>query len=770
MVRKIQFWLIDVNDGEFDGQRSIFLWGVDRDGRRILLLDKDFRPSFYLLLADQAKSESILRQLADISAEMGIVADLSVETKKLLGRERSAIRVKYSDTSKAQRLAARALRLKGLESVYELDIRPSQLYLLGDEAVPCSWHEAEVSEVTSSHGYAVSQVYRLEGRPKRQDSITYPKLRVLAFYIVCAASKGTPDPRRDSVLAISIKTEKGVQSFVADRGNDSDLLAAFTSAIRREDPDIVVGFRSNSRDWSYLASRATFHGLNLNISRAMTKPHPSIFGHFSITGRLDVDLGDLMHDLPEIESDTLEALATYFGASPEKGFLPLDEFTVSSSWTSEQRRAEAIKAAEQRAHALYDVCLNAMDFILQLSSLTRLPGDHVLTAAVGFRVDTYLMSGAKIRGELIPPREDRPYLPYAGGLVMNPTPGIHRQIAVVDFRSMYPNIMITYNVSPETLVRTGPSGDINVSPEGGHKFVKRPRGFLPSALLDIIAERKEVERLADKARSEPEIKFLQARDKALKVISNATYGYTGWLGARWYSKEVAESTTAWGRSLITRASEIAKKMGLPIIYGDTDSLFVSHDEKRTKELLQRIKKELGFEVRVESIYSMVVFTEAKKRYAGMTEEGKLDIVGLEAVRSDWSEVARRAQRKVLGVLLSGESKKAAQDALNEIVSDVRSGRVPLEDFVLWKTITKPLSEYTVRVPHVEAARMLEEKGWIIKPGDRVGYLVTKASKASGSRVSPYRFTSVEQIDKEYYIEEQILPACNRVLEVVGIES
>jgi len=411
-----------------------------------------------------------------------------------------------------------------------------------------------------------------------------------------------------------------------------------------------------------------------------------------------------------------------------------------------------------------------MDFILQLSSLTRLPGDHVLTAAVGFRVDTYLMSGAKIRGELIPPREDRPYLPYAGGLVMNPTPGIHRQIAVVDFRSMYPNIMITYNVSPETLVRTGPSGDINVSPEGGHKFVKRPRGFLPSALLDIIAERKEVERLADKARSEPEIKFLQARDKALKVISNATYGYTGWLGARWYSKEVAESTTAWGRSLITRASEIAKKMGLPIIYGDTDSLFVSHDEKRTKELLQRIKKELGFEVRVESIYSMVVFTEAKKRYAGMTEEGKLDIVGLEAVRSDWSEVARRAQRKVLGVLLSGESKKAAQDALNEIVSDVRSGRVPLEDFVLWKTITKPLSEYTVRVPHVEAARMLEEKGWIIKPGDRVGYLVTKASKASGSRVSPYRFTSVEQIDKEYYIEEQILPACNRVLEVVGIES
>ncbi|HYA21653.1 MAG TPA: DNA-directed DNA polymerase [Thermoproteota archaeon] len=772
MSKSTRFWLVDVNDGEFDGQRSIFLWGIDKDGRRVLLLDRDFRPSFYLLLNDQAKSESILKQLADISSEIGLVADLSMETKKLLGRERGAIRVRYSDTSKAQKLAARALRLKGLESALELDIRPSQLYLLGGEAVPCSWHEAEVSEVTGSHGYAVSRVYYLDGRPKRRDDSAHPQLRVLAFYVVCAASKGTPDPRRDPVLAISIRTEKGVRSFTTEKGDDSDLLAAFTSAIRREDPDIVVGFRCNSRDWSYLTSRASLHGLNLNISRAMTKPHPSIFGHFSITGRLDVDLSDLMHDVPEIESDTLEALATYFGASPEKGFLPLDEFSVSSSWANEQRRAEATKAAEQRAHALYDVCSKAMDFILQLSSLTRLPGDHVLTAAVGFRVDTYLMSEAKKRGELIPPREERPYLPYAGGLVMDPTPGIHRQVAVVDFRSMYPNIMITYNVSPETLVRTGssPSGDVNVSPEGGHKFVRRPRGFLPSALLDLMAERKEIERLAGEARSEPEIRFIQARDKALKVISNATYGYTGWLGARWYSKEVAESTTAWGRSLITKASEIAKGLGLLIIYGDTDSLFVSHDEKRTKELLQRIEKELGFDVRVENIYSMVVFTEAKKRYAGMTDEGKLDIVGLEAVRSDWSEVARQAQRKILGVLLSGGSKKAARDALDEIVSGVRSGRVPLEDFVLWKTITKPLSEYTVRTPHVEAARMLEERGWIIKPGDRVGYLVTRATKITGSRVSPYRFTSVEQVDKEYYVEEQILPACNRVLEVVGTES
>jgi len=772
LVKDIRFWLIDLNDGEFDGQRSIFLWGIDGDGRRILLLDKEFRPSFYLLLSDRVQTESILKQLADISSEVGLTADFSAEVKKLLGRESRAIRVRYSDTSKAQRLAARALRLRGVSSMYELDIRPSQLYLLENEVAPCSWHAAEVSEATGGHGYAVSQVYYLHGRLKRQDDVAHPQLRVLAFHVVCATSKGTPDPKRDPVLAVSIKTEKGVQSFVANGGDDSGVLTAFTGAIRKEDPDLVVGFRSNSRDWSYLTSRAGSHNLTLNISRAMTKPHPSVFGHFSITGRLGIDLSDLIQDVPEIESDELEALATYFGASPEGGFLPLDEFSISSSWADVRQRENTRKAAEQRAKAAYDACSKAIDFILQLSSLTRLPGDHVLTAAVGFRVDTYLMSRAKARGELIPPREERPYLPYAGGLVMNPAPGIHKKVAVVDFRSMYPNIMITYNVSPETLVRGGSSSapDVNVSPEGGHKFVREPRGFLPSALLDLVAERRKVERLAGQVRSELETRVLQARERALKVITNATYGYTGWLGARWYCKEVAESTTAWGRSLMTKASEIAQRVGLRVIYGDTDSLFVSHDEKRTKELLHRIEKELAFDTRVEKIYSMVIFTEAKKRYAGITEEGVLEIVGLEAVRSDWSEVARRAQREILEVLLSGRGKQAAQVALDRIVSDVHSGKVPLEDFVLWKTITKPLSDYTVRAPHVEAARMLEERGWTVRPGDRIGYLVTKTAKTSGSRVSPYRFTSVEQVDREYYVEEQILPACNRVLEVVGPES
>jgi DNA polymerase I len=162
----------------------------------------------------------------------------------------------------------------------------------------------------------------------------------------------------------------------------------------------------------------------------------------------------------------------------------------------------------------------------------------------------------------------------------------------------------------------------------------------------------------------------------------------------------------------------------------------------------------------------VVFTEAKKRYAGITTEGEMDIVGLEAARSDWSDIARRAQRSVLNDLLTGKGRDSARKTLDRIVSEVRSGNAPLKEFVLWKTVSKPLSEYTVRAPHVEAARALESKGWSIRPGDKVGYVMVRTPGRAKPQVVPYQFADAKTLDYEYYVKEQILPACERILEVV----
>ncbi len=186
-------------------------------------------------------------------------------------------------------------------------------------------------------------------------------------------------------------------------------------------------------------------------------------------------------------------------------------------------------------------------------------------------------------------------------------------------------------------------------PEVSYKFRKAPEGLYPGLLRVLVDSRRRVRELMRGGYPEnsPEWVLLNERQRALKVMANAMYGYCGWLGARWYRREVAESVTAWGRNLLKTVIEKARSLGLPIIYGDTDSLFVRNISDKVEALIDYINNELGFEVKVDKVYRRVLFTEAKKRYVGLTVSGEIDIVGFEAVRGgDWAEIARMSRREL----------------------------------------------------------------------------------------------------------------------------
>src|SRR5256885_16191205 len=117
-------------------------------------------------------------------------------------------------------------------------------------------------------------------------------------------------------------------------------------------------------------------------------------------------------------------------------------------------------------------------------------------------------------------------------------------------------------------------------------------------------------------------KILKAREKATKVITNATYGYAGWAGSRWYSREVAESGEALGRDTINKSIDIAKNLGLKVLYGDTDSLFVMYEEKLVNQFIKEIDTKLGLEINLGQMYKQILFTEAKKKYAGLLKDGE----------------------------------------------------------------------------------------------------------------------------------------------------
>jgi DNA polymerase I len=328
--------------------------------------------------------------------------------------------------------------------------------------------------------------------------------------------------------------------------------------------------------------------------------------------------------------------------------------------------------------------------------------------------------------------------------------------------------MVKYNISPDTLV-SGKEEDIFEVPEVGHHFLKSPPGFYKIVLSQLIASRQAAKREAAKTpRGTREHKILKAREKATKVITNATYGYAGWAGSRWYSREVAESAAALGRDTINKSIELAKTLGLKVLYGDTDSLFVQYEEKLVDRFIREVDKSLGLEINLGQLYKRILFTEAKKKYAGLLDSGELDVVGMEAIRGDWSNLARDVQNEVLILVLQDGNPERAKSYVRNLTKTLESAKVPKSSLVIWKTLTKRPDDYEVNAPHVEVARKMAREGWPVSTGEKVGFIITKKSGKLYQKAEPHFKVSPDQVDYEYYIHNQIIPAAARVLEVFGI--
>jgi DNA polymerase I len=372
----------------------------------------------------------------------------------------------------------------------------------------------------------------------------------------------------------------------------------------------------------------------------------------------------------------------------------------------------------------------------------------------------------------VPKRIEQPYRPYAGGLVLQPTPGLHENIAVLDFKSMYPSLMIEYNLSPDTYVSPKdpmPPGGVYEAPEVKHKFRKEPPGFYKEVLSYLIGVRDQIRPKMTKLKpGSAEYRVLDARQKVVKIVTNACYGYAGWTGARWYVKPVAEAAAAWGRHTILTAIEMAKKAQLKVVYGDTDSIFLENQPGKIEKLSKEVKESMGLEVKPDEVYVRVFFTEAKKRYAGLLPDGRLDIVGLEVVRGDWATIAKHVQEKVLEIILKEQSPAKAADFVQRFIYELRQKKVPFRDLIIWKTLTKPAEEYEVRASHVEAAKMLRSRGWELSIGDKIGFVVITGTGRLYERVKPYVLATYDEIDLEYYVSKQVVPAAARILGSFGI--
>jgi DNA polymerase I len=238
--------------------------------------------------------------------------------------------------------------------------------------------------------------------------------------------------------------------------------------------------------------------------------------------------------------------------------------------------------------------------------------------------------------------------------------------------------------------------------------------------------------------------------------------------------ESAESITAWGRQYIGDVITQAEGAGYLVVYGDTDSLFVSSpskDEKRARVHFSRRSTTAcrnPWNSRWRVLPARRLWT--KKKYALIDEEGKITTKGLEVVRRDWTGIAKKTQQKVLERILSEGDVEGAIAYVQQVTRDIKENRVPIKDLVIDTQLTMGLGQYKTEGPHVAIAKVLKERGEDVRMGTIISYLVLRGTGRIRARSIPASDYNGEQVDADYYIQNQVLPAVGRILEPLGYSA
>ena len=763
----IEGWLIDADYVTINERAVIRLWCKD-DAGTFIAYDYDFKPYFYVIGVDEDIIEN-----AVIRTKREVIKPDSYETldARILGRKVEAIKVYAKHPQHVPKLRE---YFSNFGEVREADIPFAYRYLIDRNLACMDGIRIEGKEVEGKlRSYKVESVERVEHRE-------FPDLKILAFDCEMLSPFGMPDPEKDPIIIISLKYSDEEEKILS--GRERDILLEFVKFVKEYDPDIIVGYNQDGFDWPYIKRRAEKWKVPLDIGRDGSN---LTFrgGRPKIVGRLNVDLYDIAMRIGDVKIKKLENVAEYLGTKIE--IADIEAKDIYKYWTSGQKD-KVLAYARQDVINTYLIAKELLPMHYELSKMIRLPVDDVARMGRGRQVEWLLLSEARKINE-IAPNPPEVAESYEGAFVLEPERGLHENVVCLDFASMYPSIMIAFNISPDTL---GCSEDCFVAPEVGHKFRKKPDGFFKRILTMLIERRREIKsEMKEYEYDSAEYKLLDIKQQTLKVLTNSFYGYMGWNAARWYCRQCAEATTAWGRYFIKKSVKIAEELGFKVLYGDTDSIFVTKPgisleelKRDVEKLIDKLSAELPIQIEVDEYYSAIFFVE-KKRYAGLSTDDRLIVKGLEVRRGDWCELAKNIQRKVIELILKERDPQKAAEFVKRVISDIKSGKIKLEDVVIYKGLTKKPSKYESMQAHVKAALKAMEAGIIYPIGSKVGFVVVKGSGNVGDRAYPIDLIEdfdgdtlrirtrsgyeMKKLDKDYYIEHQIIPSVLRILERFG---
>jgi len=794
MPEKVTFFPIDITYKIEHNKPVIYLFGKTTNNEQICVIDENFEPYFYAIPKKGKEIEEKLKKIkVERNKESSEVTRTETVKKHFLGKDVEAIKV-YTKLPRDVPIIREIIKdWELLEAVTEYDIRFKKRYLIDKNITPLLAVEAEGEFVTKRLKVPALKAERIE--PKGETALE--NIKLLAFDIETYNPTKNIEPDKNPIIMLSFygknykkvitwkrfKTKLGYIEFVK---SEAELIERFKDVINEFKPDILTGYFSDEFDLPYIKTRADKYKIRLDIGLDFSelRVNKARTTSSNITGINHLDIFKFIKKTigPTMNLFALNLNAVAAGLINEKK-IDVDLENLADIWDTKPQDLEPY--CEYNLHdslLAFKLTEKMLPNIIEIVKIVGMIMPELVRMGFSQLVESYILKQANRFDQLAPelPHNEelrkRRMQTYKGGFVYEPKPGLYKDIVVFDYRSLYPTIISSHNIDPGT-INCDCCEDKKPAPTEKKKywFCTKKKGFLPNLIADLITRRMRIKDIM-KEKSTP---LMEARSQSLKLLANSFYGYLGFPMARWYSIGCARSTAAYGRFYIHKVIDEAEKEKFKVIYSDTDSIFLTLDgktEKQAAKFQEKINIELPglMELENEGIYPSGIFVSAKagkfgakKKYALLSEEGNLKIRGFETVRRNWSPIAKDVQEKILQIILKESQPEKALKYVKKTIKELRENKVALKDVTIRTQLQKDIDEYDAIGPHVAIAMKMRQKGIDVGPGSKIEFIVTKTGKRIRDKAKLPDEVSQTDYDPDYYINNQVIPAVEKIFEVLG---
>lgn len=608
-----KFIPLDYSYFDWHGRNYIEIIGRTKEGKRVVVIDA-FEPYFWAILkpnTSEKRTREIMKTIGNIKVESASritrVLKTEIHDKKFLGRDVKAIKIFVSNYKDSHAVADK-IDFPEIEKRREYDISLISRYIMDKKISPLVWYDVKGGVLNNSQefegidsSFQVDLVLKAEriGKSKEQPNF---EPRILAFDVEADEF----EIGRGNLLMISLYGEdfKKVltwkhcsikQDFVECFKDEGEMLEKFVEYVHKYNPDILAGYFSDGFDLPYLKARAEKNKIKLSLG--LDNSQPSFSRGRIMSGKI----------FGIVHADIFRFIETAYSQYLQSETLSLNE--VASELLGEKKKEfdfsklGKMKEGDWRDFFAYNLQDSILTWklaekiwpdIAEFARIIQEPLFDITRDRMAGNVENYILHNLDRFNEIA---EKRPLYDeislrkslgkYEGAFVFQPEPGLYENICFLDFTSMYASVIVTYNLSLSTLSGEK-TGGTAVELQDGKVYFSKEKGFFPSMLEEIIGLRKKYK----KEYKENPNDFTKARSNAYKLLANASYGYQGFFGARYYCREAAAATAAMARKSILDTIEKIKKYGFEVIYSDSvdgkTKVIIKKDGKIYEEEIEKL--------------------------------------------------------------------------------------------------------------------------------------------------------------------------------------